>query len=696
MKKRFSLKNKLIIIFGSLMAAGMIIQGIIALHIARLAVTEKITTHLIDKADEVSDVIDARVEIFLQFMEDVARLPTILNDDIPMAAKIVRLEREAAVNQSIEELSFTTLDGISHTSKGDFDVRNREWFKESKNGSIFLSEPLVSAWLKKLVQIICVPIYDNNKQLKGILTAAISGEWLSEQIHDVIVGKTGYAFIMGKTGTIIAHQNRTLVRQMFNTIEQAKTDASMKSTAAFEQLAIDKKETGTGFYEYYGVKKIGAHAELKTARWNLIICAPVNEFMGTIGTLRLSMLSAGSIILLIAIVIVFILARVIIKPISTTVGILKDIAHGNGDLTVRLPVTGNDEITDLSLYFNQTIGKIGAVIKSIEKNSGQMRRVGDELASNMTQTATSVYEIRTNIEGVKKQMLTHSASVGAIDSSLQDMSNTIGSVDGHVAVQSKSVADSSSSVKQMVLNIQSVVATVEKNLQTLKELNCATGEGKKIIAETVELSKSVAESSEILLDTSVVIENIAAQTNLLAMNAAIEAAHAGEAGKGFAVVAGEIRMLAEESGAQGKNITAILRELKGKIEKVNDAALSAAHRFDDIFLLAERTEAQEQHIVGNMREQSSASEQISQSMRHIEEMTQEVKKSSQEMLTNSNLVAAEIKRLGKMSDSIVNSMQEMASGAVQITNAVQEVNDISQTNKQSIEATVAEVGKFKV
>ena len=418
--------------------------------------------------------------------------------------------------------------------------------------------------------------------------------------------------------------------------------------------------------------------------------------MGTINALRISMLSVGIVIVLIAIIVVFILARLIIRPIRTTVDLLKNIAHGNGDLTVRLPVTGNDEITDLALYFNQTIGKIGAVIKSIGKNSGTMRQVGDELASNMTQTASSVYEISTNIDGIKKQMQTHSASIVAIGSSLQVMSQTIGNVDGHVAVQAKSVEDSSSSVKQMVLNIQSVVATVEKNLQTLKELNCATGEGKKIIAETVELSKSVAESSEILLDTSVVIENIAAQTNLLAMNAAIEAAHAGEAGKGFAVVAGEIRTLAEESGAQGKNITAILRELKGKIEKVNDAALSAAHRFDDIFRLAERTEAQEQHIVGNMREQSSASEHIAQSMRDIEEMTHEVKKSSQEMLSNSNLVAAEIKRLGKMSDSIANSMHEMASGAVQITNAVQEVNDITQTNKQSIDATAAEVGKFRV
>ncbi|MGP1459090.1 MAG: methyl-accepting chemotaxis protein [Treponema sp.] len=696
MKKRFSLKNKLIIIFGSLMAVGTAVQGVLAVRIARLAVTEKVMTHLIDKADEVSDVIDARIGIFLQFMDDVARIRVLTDDAFPMEAKIAALEKEAAINPSIEELSLTTLDGISHTPNGEYNVTDREWFNEAKNGSVFLSEPLVSAWLKKLVQVICVPVYDSDKKLQGILTATISGEWLSEQIQDIVVGKSGYAFVMGKTGTIIAHKNLELVRQMRNNIEQAKTDSSMKSTADFETLAINTRETTTGFYEYYGVRKIGAYADLKSARWNLVICAPVEEFMGSIGTLKHSMLIVGIVILLIATAVVFTVSRVIIKPIRITVGALKNIAHGNGDLTVRLPVTGNDEITDLSLYFNQTIGKIGAVIKSIGKNSGAMQQVGDELASNMTETASSVYEISTNIEGVKKQMLTHSASVVAIGSSLQVMSNTIGNVDGHVAVQAKSVEDSSHSVKQMVLNIQSVAATVEKNLQTLKELNNATGEGKKMIAKTVDLSKSVAESSEILLDTSSVIENIAAQTNLLAMNPAIEAAHAGEAGKGFAVVAGEIRTLAEESGAQGKNITAILRELKDKIEKVNDAALSAARRFDDIFRLAERTEAEEQNIVGNMRAQSSASERIAQSMKHIEEMTHEVKKSSQEMLSNSNLVAAEIKRLGKMSDSIANSMHEMASGAVQITNAVQEVNGISQTNKQSIGNMVEAVRKFRV
>ena len=388
--------------------------------------------------------------------------------------------------------------------------------------------------------------------------------------------------------------------------------------------------------------------------------------------------------------------RIFIRPVIHTTELLAGIAEGEGNLQVRLPIRKNDEIGRLALYFNRTIEKIAVSVQSVRNTTDNMQHVGEELVTNMTETADTVHEISTNIENIKKEMLQHASSIIAVGASLQVIMQTIETLNANIVIQTDVVRNSTADTAQMAANTAEVNEIVEHNLKTLEALHTATHAGKAAILETVNLTKSVNESSEVLLDASTVIQHIAAQTNLLAMNAAIEAAHAGDAGKGFAVVAAEIRKLAEESNTQGKNITAILKTLKDKIEKVHEASPVIAQHFDAIFQLADQTKQQENTIMEAMQKQRSDSGRIMSAMQQLETMTTDIENSSHEMLNGSNLVSQEMTRLGAMSDLIANSMAEMASGAGQINNAVQAVSSISQMNKESIENLAFEVAKFKI
>ena len=384
----------------------------------------------------------------------------------------------------------------------------------------------------------------------------------------------------------------------------------------------------------------------------------------------------------------------IAKPIEAIIKMLEKM--GEGDLTIRLPVDGKDELADLSAYFNQTLERMGKAIRQVGVNSNTMEEIGNELSTNMIETAGAVNEISANIDGVKQQVLTHAASVTETAATIEEIVRTIKQLNISIETQAASVAQSSSSVEEMVANIASIGQTLGKTDEVVRSLTTATGDGKATLITSNTVTQKIAEESGSLMDASSVIQHIASQTNLLAMNAAIEAAHAGEAGKGFAVVAGEIRKLAEDSATQGKAITATLKMLGGEIETLSSSSKTVEEKFNTIFILAEQVKEMSTRLTESMREQEKGGREVLGAIKNINTVTEEVQTGSEEMLKGGESVAQEMCKLDDLARIITDSMNEMAIGAVQINNAVQEVNEITQKNKHSIEALAQEVGKFKV
>jgi len=436
--------------------------------------------------------------------------------------------------------------------------------------------------------------------------------------------------------------------------------------------------------------------EKMEARYSVLLSDEINDVHQIGMTFERVILVFIIAALVAGVLLTIIITSIITKPIVKVAETLKDIAQGEGDLTRTVTVHSRDEIGDLAVYFNKTLEKIKHLVVIIKNETRKLSDIGNDLASNMTETATAVNQITANIQNIKGRVLNQSASVTETNATMDQVTQNINKLNDHVEKQAQNVSQASAAIEGMVGKTHSVAETLIKNGDNVKNLQEASEVGHTGLRDVATDIQEIARESEGLMEINSVMENIASQTNLLSMNAAIEAAHAGEAGKGFAVVADEIRKLAESSSEQSKTIGTVLKKIKSSIDKITSSTENVLNKFEDIDTNVTTVSEQEEIIRSTMEEQEQGSKQILNSIQQVTEITRNVKSGSNEMLIGSQEVIKESKNLEVVTQEITSGMNEMALGADEINAAVNQVNEISIKNREGIDNLMKEVSRFKV